>query len=207
MEVFSYQRGSMNRAPESLGPEVEDLQQGRRPVAVLALSFVASFAIACFLLLVVGHYWLNSPRSLWPFERASIGPSPQAAGVSDFDPFPVSRGGAYVKAAIGSTANPTTGDDYVLFVWLKLRKLPAVGEALGIVGKFDSQIPGRPGYAVSLEGAPDGIRPRVYVSGADSPGRWYSFSSYPMNRRDWYLLTVSIVEDTFLSVFLGQALS
>lgn len=197
----------MGHAQHSLDPGANDLPQGRRSVVVIALSFAASFALACFLLLVVGHYCLNSPRSLWPFERASIGSAIPGAGVSDFVPFPVSKGGAYIKAAIGSDVNPTKGDDYALFVWFKLRKSPAVGEALGVVGKFDSQTPGRPGYAISLEGAPDGIRPRVYVSAGDNPGKWYSFSSHPMNRRDWYLLTVSIVEDTFLSVSLGQALS
>jgi len=113
----------------------------------------------------------------------------------------------YVKAVVGDAANLTRGEDYALFIWFKLRKAPAVGEALGLVGKFDSQEPGRPGYAVSLEGAPDGIRPRVYLSSGAVPGRWYSFSSYPLNRRDWYLLTLSITRDTFVSTSLGRAFS
>lgn len=197
----------MGHAQQLLDPEEEHVARSQRSPTVLALSFIASFVLACFLLLIIGHYWLNSPSSLWPFNRVGAMSGSQGGSATDFNPFAVSRAGAYVKATIGDIANPTKGDDYALFVWFKLRKSPAVGEALGLVGKFDSQTPGRPGYAVSLEGAPDGIRPRVYVSAGDTPGRWYSFSSYPMNRRDWYLLTVSIVEDTFLSVSLGQVSS
>jgi hypothetical protein len=113
----------------------------------------------------------------------------------------------YLKAAAGEAGNPSKGEDYGFFVWFKLRKLPAVGEALGLVGKFDAQLPGKPGYAVSLEGAPDGVRPRVYISAGDIPGRWYSFSSHPMNRRDWYLLAVKVIDDAFIVTTLGRAFS
>jgi hypothetical protein len=124
-----------------------------------------------------------------------------------FDSLQVSRGGVYLKAALGEAGNPSKGEDYGFFVWFKLRKLPAVGEALGLVGKFDAQLPGKPGYAVSLEGAPDGVRPRVYISAGDIPGRWYSFSSHPMNRRDWYLLAVKVIDDAFIVTTLGRAFS
>jgi hypothetical protein len=197
----------MVQAQESADSAGGETSRGRWHILLIAVSFAGSFAVACSLLLAIGHYGLNSPRSLWPFDGAAVGPMAKDGIETGLKPFLVSRGGTYLKAAVGDSANPTTGYDYSLFVWFKLRKAPAVGEALGLVGKFDPQQPGRPGYAVSLEGAPDGIRPRVYVSAGETPGRWYSFSSYPINRRDWYLLTISIVDDAFISASLGRALS
>jgi hypothetical protein len=186
-------------------PDRDASQQPR--VALLVLSFIASFALACSLLVVLGHYGLGAPRSLWPFGSTGVSALVHSDDSAPFDSLQVSRGGVYLKATVGESGNPTKGEDYGLFVWFKLRKLPAVGEALGLVGKFDSQLPGRPGYAVSLEGAPDGVRPRVYISAGDVPGRWYSFASHPMNRRDWYLLQVTVVDGAFIATSLGRAFS
>jgi len=196
----------MGQVQESADPTSGEQSQDRWSTAVLVASFLASCVFACCVLLIIGHYGLRAPRSLWPSGVQSVATVKESSS-PNFSPFPVSRGGAYVKAAVGDTANPTPGEDYAFFIWFKLRKSPAIGEALGLVGKFDSHEPGRPGYAVSLEGAPDGIRPRVYLSSGKVPGRWYSFSSYPMNRRDWYLLTFSITRDTFVSTSLGRAFS
>jgi hypothetical protein len=186
-------------------PERE-LVPGQPRVALLVISFIASFTLACSVLLVVGHYGLNAPRSLWPFGSSGV-TKILPDDVAPFDSVQISRGGVYLKAAAGEAGNPSKGEDYGFFVWFKLRKLPAIGESLGLVGKFDSQLPGKPGYAVSLEGAPDGVRPRVYISAGAVPGRWYSFSSHPMNRRDWYLLTVTVVDDAFIATSLGRAFS
>ena len=123
-------------------------------------------------------------------------------------PFPeifvVSGPGLYKKAFVGEKLNPTPGKDYAFFVWLKLRKVPEVGETLGVIGKFDSQVENRPGYAVSLEGGMDGVRPKVYLSAASGGGRWYTFAPYLMSRKYWYLMTVSISEDTFVSMSMTR---
>jgi hypothetical protein len=201
----------MAHLQESLDPVNSDSGQARLPMAVLAAVFAAAFVFACFTLLALGHFGLNVPRSLWPFGSGAVTLSSPNKSEPDFVPFSVSRSGSYLKAQVGESANPLSGQDYVFFLWFRLRKLPASGETLGIVGKFDSELPGKPGYAISLEGAPDGVRPRVYLSTGSNRGevnsRWYSFSSYPMNRRDWYLLTVSIVDDKFVTTYLGRAFS
>lgn len=195
----------MGQVQDSLDPMGHHESHERWRVALLVFSFALSFLFACSLLLVIGHYGLNAPRSLWPFGSNSVTAVNRPAGEPPFTPFTVSHNGAYIKATVADSANPTGGEDFAFLIWFKLRKAPATGEALGVVGKFDSEVHGRPGYAISLEGAPDGIRPRVYLSSGDTPGRWYSFSSYPMNRRDWYLLAVSLVDDTFVTASLGRA--
>jgi hypothetical protein len=76
---------------------------------------------------------------------------------------------------------------------------------LALLGKFDQAESNRPGYAVSLEGAPDGVRPRVYLSTGKEPGTWYSFASTLINRKEWYLLVVSLSQSTFVSSYIGRA--
>jgi hypothetical protein len=195
----------MGQVQDSVDPPDRQVLPEQPRVALITVSFIASFALACSLLLVVGHYGLNAPRSLWPFGSAGVTKPGLSNDAQPFDSLQVSRGGVYVKATMGEAGNPTKGEDYAVFVWFKLRKMPAIGETLGIIGKFDAREPGKPGYAVSLEGAPDGIRPRVYISAGDTPGRWYSFASHPMNRRDWYLLSVTLVDDTFIATSLARA--
>jgi hypothetical protein len=185
-------------------PQSTDIVEERtRPTSALLLAacFVGAFAAACALFLVIGHYSVQSPRSFWPFEEASeAAPHPNQAPFPET--FTVGGPGLYKKALVGEKLNPTAGKDYAFFIWLKLRKVPAVGETLGLVGKFDSQVENRPGYAISLEGGLDGVKPRVYLSAASGGGRWYTFSPYPMSRKYWYLLAVSLSDDTFVSAHI-----
>lgn len=169
---------------------------------VLAAGFVLAFSIACALLLVVGHYALNSPRSLSPFSAPAITENATNDPVSD--PFLVSAAGMFQKAVVGEKANPLPGQDYTFFVWVKVRRPPVQGEVYSLLGKFDAEVGNRPGYALSLEGAPDGVRPRVYLSAGTERGRWYSFSAYPMSRKRWYALAVTLSQDTFVSAHIVE---
>jgi hypothetical protein len=175
-----------------------------RSRVVLALGFLLSFLAACLVFLVIGHLGFQSPQSLWPFGARSVINMPGHDQVG-FEPKVISRGGVYLKAAGGDRLNPTAGGDYSVFVWFKLRKIPLPGESLALVGKFDHAERNRPGYAISLEGAPDGVRSRVYVSDGKRLGTWYSFSSAAINRKDWYVLLVSFSQNTFVSTYLGRA--
>lgn len=188
-------------------PEIQDTIHGDRSGAVslpvTVGSFLLAFGAACVLFLVIGHYSMGSPRRLWPFDdRVRLD---RIEGEPIAEPFAVPSVGIYKKALGGERLNPIPGRDYTVFAWFRLRRLPADGESYGLIGKFDAQVPNRPGYAVSLEGAPDGVRPRVYASAATGGGRWYSFSVHPISRRYWYLLSVSFTEDSFLSAHIIQA--
>jgi hypothetical protein len=177
---------------------------GQRSVstALLAAGFAGAFIVACLVALVVGHYTLRAPRSLSPFS------SDTAATAVSFhpivEPFVVGAAGLSRKAVGGERLNPAPGEDYALFVWVKLRRIPAHGEIFSVVSKFDSQVPYKPGYALSLEGAPDGVRPRVYLSAASGGGRWYSFAAYPMTRKHWYLFSMALSEETYVATYVAQ---
>lgn len=170
--------------------------------ALLVTGFIAAFLGACLVALLVGHYTLRAPRSLDPFSSRS------STGVRSLnpilDPFVVGATGSYRKAVGGEGLNPAPGEDYALFVWVKLRRIPAHGEIFSVVGKFDPQVPYKPGYALSLEGAPDGVRPRVYLSAASGGGHWYSFAAHPMTRKHWYLIAMALSEDTYVSTYMAQ---
>lgn len=169
---------------------------------VLIACFIGAFATACLVSLIVGHYTIKAPRRLNPFASNASISSESFNSVEKL--FVVSTAGSYRKVVAGERLNPIPGQDYALFIWLRLRRIPAPGEVFSVVSKFDPHVAYKPGYAISLEGAPDGVRPRVYVSAASGGGRWYSFAAHPMSRRNWYLLTMALSEDTYVSTYMAQ---
>jgi hypothetical protein len=181
---------------------------------ILFLSFMASFTVAALIAVMVGHIVLKTPLAIWPLRAINDGGDSSAALIHKvgkhnqtslpFEPFLVKRSGDYLKVDLAQLADPTPGEDLVIFLWFKLKRPLAVGESASLLGKFDAQSAGRPGYALALEGAPDGIRPRVYLSNGSQSARWYSFSTYQINRRDWYLIDLKISQDTFVSASLTR---
>jgi hypothetical protein len=187
--------------PDSLDAFQAD-EKGAESLPVLLGGFVVAFALACFAALVIGHYALKAPRSLIPSVFNSQ--SAQQPDEPSFDPFVVASPGAFLKALGGERLNPVPGEDYLLFVWLRLRRIPQPGEVLGVASKFDPQVPNKPGYALSLEGALDGVRPKVYLSAASAQGRWFTFAAHPLVRGTWYMFALSISQDSYVSVHLAQ---
>jgi hypothetical protein len=184
-------------------PDVVEGDSTPTSLPVLISCFLGAFLVACSVFVVIGHVSLEAPKSLWPFgngahEEGGTAPHPFA------EIFSVPGVGFYKKALVGEKLNPVPGKDYSVFVWFKLRKIPAVGETYGLIGKFDAQVARKPGYALSVQGAPDGVRPQVYLSAASGVGRWYSFAAYPMNRKYWYLLAFSLSDDAFVSAYIGR---
>lgn len=168
--------------------------------------FIMSSLLSCALVIGLGHYFLQAPRTLWPFSLSTAHVSPKDSSLA-FDNVQIGSPGTYLKAIVGENGNPKRGEDYAVMVTFKLRRTPSQGESFALFGKFDAEVPGKPGFALSLEGAPDGVRPRVYVSTAGGSSKWHAFSSYPINRRDWYVLGLSFSDDTFVSTRIVRAFS
>jgi len=164
----------------------------------LGISFVGAFLFATVGFILAGHYFLGAPRSLLLLQ-ATLDPQGDALFSK---PLVVSSQGIYQKVSAREELNPIAGSDFLVFVWFRLKRIPVTGESMSLVGKFDSQLPHKPGFAISLEGAPDGVRPRVYWNNAAGQGRWYSFTSRAIKRKEWYLLGVSYSRDTFLAAHM-----
>lgn len=164
----------------------------------LSLSFISAFVFATVCFLLIGHYVLGAPRSLSLFEGQQ-----ERRGDEVFSKtLVVGSQGIYQRVQAREELNPVVGSDFLIFVWFRLKRVPVTGESMSLIGKFDPHRPHKPGFAVSLEGAPDGVRPRVYWNNESGQGRWYSFTSRVMKRKEWYLLGVSYSRDTFLSARL-----
>ncbi len=174
---------------------------GRSPSrSLLVLSFLAAFLFATGAVIAAGHLLVGAPRSLSLFNE-----SPQPASSDLFSqPLVVAAPGIYQRVSARDELNPVRGSDFLVFVWFRLRKVPVAGESMSLLGKFDAHQPHKPGYAISLEGAPDGVRPRVYWNNESGQGRWYVFTSQPIKRKEWYLLGISYSRDTFLGAHLLQ---
>jgi hypothetical protein len=200
-EAFENQsdRESLDGTPDSLQQSSISLARHSNPSRVaLGFSFVGAFVVAALGFLVAGHYLVGAPRSLSFFDEAV-----ERSGESLFsDALVVSAPGIYKRVATREELNPTGGSDFLVFVWFRLKRVPVTGESMSLVGKFDAQRPSKPGFAISLEGAPDGVRPRVYWNNDSGQGRWYSFTSRTIRRKEWYLLGISYSRDTFLSARL-----
>jgi hypothetical protein len=191
--------GPVDGAPEKLNQA--SVKHGNPSPLALGLSFVAAFVVATLGFIVAGHYLVGAPRSLSFFQDAVD----RRAGGLFSEVLLVSAQGVYQRVAARDELNPAAGSDFLVFVWFRLKKVPVTGESMSLIGKFDAQRPNKPGFAVSLEGAPDGVRPRVYWNNESGQGRWYSFTSKIMKRKEWYLLGISYSRDTFLSARLLEA--
>lgn len=167
----------------------------------LGFSFLSAFVFATGCFLLFGHYLLGAPRSLSLFEEAQERRDDEVFSKT----LVVGSQGIYQRVQAREELNPAVGSDFLIFVWFRLKRVPVTGESMSLIGKFDAQRPHKPGFAVSLEGAPDGVRPRVYWNNESGQGRWYSFTSRVLKRRAWYLLGVSYSRDTFLSARLLEA--
>lgn len=190
--------GTVNKLEQVDSVSVEQTGSSR---LALGLSFVSAFVFATVCFLLMGHYFLGAPRSLSLFDET------QERGEREVfsKTVVVSSQGVYQRVKAREELNPAAGSDFLVFVWFRLKRVPVTGESMSLIGKFDAQRPHKPGFAVSLEGAPDGVRPRVYWNNESGEGRWYSFTSRLMKRKEWYLLGVSYSRDIFLSARLFEA--
>ncbi len=186
-------------ATSEISREVEPVGAPSR--LALVASFLTAFAVAACAFILIGHYGFDVPRSLSVFDSETEDASSELIA----SPLVISASGIFEKVAADPALNPSKGTEFVFFIWFKLRKIPAAGEYLGLAGKFDATIRSRPGYAVTLEGAPDGVRPRVYWNSDSENGKWYSFSTSHLRRKQWYLLAISFSKDAFLSAHIASA--
>ncbi len=191
-------QGTANNIEKSGGAPVKQVISSR---LALGISFLCAFVFATGSFLLVGHFFLGAPRSLSFFEA----PQEHRGDELFSTALVVGSHGIYQRVADREDLNPAVGSDFLMFVWFRLKRIPVTGESMSLIGKFDAQRTHKPGFAVSLEGAPDGVRPRVYWNNESGQGRWYSFTSRVMKRKEWYLLGVSYSRDTFLSARLLEA--
>ena len=191
----------LGEAPQESGDPAVFLNSASSPSRpALWLGFLVAFVSAWCAFIIVGHFGFGIPRSL-----SLVGADPELqASEPIHEPFVVSNAGVFKQVSFDPALNPRLGEDFIFFIWFKVRKSPADGESLALMGKFDATQQHRPGYALSLEGAPDGVRPKIYWNDAEGQGRWHALSSIRLRRKNWYLLAIVFSKDTFLSAHVAM---
>jgi hypothetical protein len=96
-----------------------------------------------------------------------------------------------VRLAESEDLNPRQGDDFLLFLWVRLARQPSKKARSIVVLKYDADSPERQGYGVALAQGQGGVRPEVYWKGEAREGGWYPFPEIELELRRWYLLAVS----------------
>lgn len=95
---------------------------------------------------------------------------------------------------------PASGEDFLLFVWIKPSRLPATRSRAIAVVKFDPQQITRPGFGIGLARKEGGVWPEVYWKGNSVRGGWYSFPELEYVPHAWALLALSYRADRFLGL-------
>ncbi len=183
------------KVPEAVGQAASrGLGSPRRLIAVV--GFVGSFLAAYFLFITVGSF-------LGP-ERGSFSQGVAPEGDDVFTDALIVKGPSNaVRVSDAPGLTPSGADDFIFFVWFKLRDPLEKEERVYLMGKYAPDSRERLGYGLALVGGIDGVRPQVYWQGDAGPGNWHTFAAAKLKPQQWYLLAISFREKRFLGVHLA----
>jgi hypothetical protein len=163
----------------------------------LVAAFAASFIAAYFIVVALGSLF-SDPHS--QKSVASLITTQVTRGGSFEDAISVNAPGPVVRIKNIRELNPTPGGDFLLTVWVNVSALIADGERSVFLTKFDTNSPSKPGYAIALNGGPDGVRPQVHWQDEVGRGRWLTFAPVQLNPREWFLLGLSFREGRYVGL-------
>ena len=107
---------------------------------------------------------------------------------------------SYLSVETSSAIEPASDKDFFLYIWLKLRRLPAEGERLILLSKFDERSASRRGYSLALSGEREAVRPEVYWRDENNNGTWFTFSELDASARTWTLFALSFRQGRYLGL-------
>jgi hypothetical protein len=117
--------------------------------------------------------------------------------------FPINQQGDYLQIGHSPALNPSADGAFLLTTWLNLRRLPAVGERLILLSKYEGSPRTNNGYAIALHRDEHSIRPLVFWGDPSTTGRWYDFPEISLESRQWLLLGLSFSEQKYLGLYYG----
>ena len=170
----------------------------RRGVFFAALIglFVVSFAIPMLFVFKIGGIWSNGQNVEEEVQKDQF--FPEASNIS--------APNSYLSIASSPLIEPTTTEDFLITVWIKLRKLPLAGERLLILAKQDPESASRRGYALALARESDSIRPEVYWRDDNNNGTWFRFADATIVSKAWMMFAISFREQKYLGLHMGTRL-
>lgn len=154
----------------------------------LAIVFIAAFSLPIFALYQgLNYFWRDRESVEEPLEAF-----PEAIR------FAIQ--GAYAKIDYHQALSPSAGNGFVLGAWFKLNQMPAIGQRIMLLSKFDPESKSAEGYAIGITRDASGYRPIVYWRSAKGSGGWYLFSKFAARPRTWFLLSLSFRSGNLLGL-------
>jgi hypothetical protein len=141
-------------------------------------------------------------RSLFGFiEETELEPDPEDVFPASFR---VGRPGDVLRVAHDVGITPRQGDDFLFWIWVRMRSPLEPGQRAAVVGKYDPKSKQRIGFSLAFERDLDGVRPMVYWRDEQGRGDWYSFAPLQMSQRSWVMVAVSFRESRYLGVHAAE---
>lgn len=161
---------------------------------VLALGFTVAFAVPLFGALHIG----GLIRLPWSSDKPAV---PQELFTN---PYVIATQGSYVALEGAETANPSKTAPFLFTVWLNLKKLPAPGEQLVLLSKYEGSPLPNNGYAIALKRDEASLRPMVFWGDETTTGKWYDFPEIEISAREWFLIGLSFSQQKYLGLYFGD---
>lgn len=114
----------------------------------------------------------------------------------------VDRGASYATVDADSWLDPAEKTAFLLSFFVKFERLPREGMRHSIVSKFDGRNKPFPGWSIALKRRKTSLRPEVYLRSSEGKGGWFVFDSYPFETEHWYILSVVIVPEGYISFYV-----
>ncbi len=178
---FALSKRGLVRLYDAFPEKIQYILQRLAPLSGvgLACAFVLAFSLPIFILYQgMNYFWRDQESVETPAEAF-----PQAVRFA--------AQGSYGKIDYHQALSPIEGNDFFFSAWFKVNQMPAVGQRIMLISKFDPDSKNAEGYAVGITRDPSGYRPIVYWRSAKGNGGWYLFSTLAARPRTWFMLGLS----------------
>jgi hypothetical protein len=178
-------------------------------IVSLIILFIGAFALPLVFAFLVGGYLSgNLPDSIAIFNSDNKPADSQDKETQEKDVlFPdalvVAGPNVFLDVKHSPALEPQPGKDFLISVWVKLKKLPETGESFVIFSKFDEKSAARKGYSFSLTMEQDKLRPGIYWRDENN-GTWFTFSEVGIKPKTWNLFVISFRDEKYLGLHTAQ---
>ncbi|MCB0319202.1 MAG: hypothetical protein KDD56_10645, partial [Bdellovibrionales bacterium] len=154
---------------------------------ILIVVFFIAFAIPLTFAAKVGGYFSSDS------EVAEDKIFPTSVGIFSPD--------KSIEVINSSELNPQKDSDFLLSIWIQIKRLPHDGERVIFLSKYDGDSVNKEGYAMGFLRNGDQIRPQVYWKGKETKsGGWNTFSSVQLLPGHWYRFLLSYYDSSYLGL-------
>ena len=173
-------------------------QKVRKTLALIAVS-VSCFLVAAF---VITRFFYSDAQE---FAESDNSDSAKNSREKIFpDSIQIGREGRYLEVQNSPGLLPEHKKDYLLFFWFNLKSLPAVGERLVLLSKYNGAPPKIKGFAVGISRDSSAIRPVLFWGDGTTAGRWHDFPEIPLISNEWNLLAIHVHKDRFVGMYSAR---